>query len=125
MSSLKKKQKCDRIKMRKSYVNGAYRDDTPIGKLMYDFSCPTPSEMNYSVLADRTRFFKESEKGVAVMCKILEEMCEEVYKETREEDKKISSSVCWKKENTPWRKLWICPASPRRRYNSYLCEIPH
>ena len=107
------------------YVNGKYGGNDEIGKLMHDFSCTEPDDMNYEALAEKARYFKQDEKGVAVMCKILEEMCEEVYKETREEDKKISSSVCWKKENTPWRKLWICPASPRRRYNSYLCEIPH
>lgn len=70
------------------YVNGAYRDDTPIGKLMYYFSCPTPSEMNYSVLADRTKFFKESEKGVAIMCKILEEVFEEGIEQGIEQGRK-------------------------------------
>ena len=56
------------------YVNGAYRDETPIGKLMHDFSCTNPADMNYGVLADRVRFFKESKEGVAIMCKVIEEM---------------------------------------------------
>ena len=56
------------------YVNGAYRDDSPIGKLMHDFSCTNPADMNYGVLADRVRFFKESKEGVAIMCKAIEEM---------------------------------------------------
>lgn len=56
------------------YVNGAYRDDSPVGKLMHDFSCTDPSEMCYTVLADRARFFKESKEGIAVMCKVLEDM---------------------------------------------------
>lgn len=42
------------------YVNGAYRDDSPIGKLMQDFACADPAQMNYGALAERTRFFKES-----------------------------------------------------------------
>ena len=56
------------------YVNGAYRDETPIGKLMHDFSCTDPADMHYGVLADRVRFFKESKEGVQTMCKVLEEM---------------------------------------------------
>ncbi len=56
------------------YVNGAYRDETPIGKLMHDFSCTDPADMHYSLLADRVRFFKESKEGVAIMCKAMEDM---------------------------------------------------
>lgn len=56
------------------YVNGAYRDETPIGKLMHDFSCTDPADMYYRKLADRVRFFKESKEGVAIMCKAMEDM---------------------------------------------------
>ena len=56
------------------YVNGAYRDETPIGKLMHDFSCTDPADMYYGLLADRVRFFKESKEGVAIMCKAMEDM---------------------------------------------------
>ena len=56
------------------YVNGAYRDETPIGKLMHDFSCSDPANMYYGVLADRVRFFKESKEGVAIMCRVMEDM---------------------------------------------------
>lgn len=30
--------------------HGLRRDDTPIGKLMYDFSCTDPDDMNYDNL---------------------------------------------------------------------------
>ena len=56
------------------YVNGAYRDETPIGKLMHDFSCTVPDDMYYDELAERVRFFKESKEGVAIMCKAMEDM---------------------------------------------------
>ena len=56
------------------FVNGAYRSDTPLGKLMHDFSCTQPSQMNYKVLADRARYFKESKEGIAIMCKAMEDM---------------------------------------------------
>lgn len=67
------------------YVNGAYRDESPIGKLMYDFSCSDPSDMHYRVLADRTRFFKESKEGIATMSKIIEDMRLQSYKEGKAE----------------------------------------
>lgn len=56
------------------YVNGAYRDETPIGRLMHDFSCTDPANMYYDVLAERVRFFKESKEGVAIMCRAMEDM---------------------------------------------------
>lgn len=56
------------------YVNGKYRGNDEIGKLMHDFSCTNPEDMNYEVLAIKARYFKQNEKGVAAMCKIMEDM---------------------------------------------------
>ena len=56
------------------YVNGAYRDDSPIGRLMHDFACTDPADMYYDTLAERVRFFKESKEGAAIMCKVMEDM---------------------------------------------------
>lgn len=67
------------------YVNGAYRDDSPIGKLMHDFSCTEASEMHYAVLAERVRYFKESKEGSAIMCKVIEDMRREEREEGRQE----------------------------------------
>ena len=63
------------------YVNGSYRDDTPIGKLMHDFSCTQPADMNYGILAERARYFKESKEGISIMCKAMEDMRNETLKE--------------------------------------------
>lgn len=63
------------------YVNGAYRDDTPLGKLMHDFSCTQPADMNYGILAERARYFKESKEGVAIMCKAMEDMRNQTLKD--------------------------------------------
>ena len=63
------------------YVNGKYRGDDEIGKLMYDFSCTNPDDMNFEALAKRARYFKQDEKGVATMCKIMEDMRNEKAKE--------------------------------------------
>ena len=56
------------------YVNGKYRGNDEIGKLMHDFSCTNPEDMNYELLAAKARYFKQDEKGVAAMCKIMEDM---------------------------------------------------
>ena len=63
------------------YVNGAYRDETPIGKLMHDFSCTVPDDMYYDELAERVRFFKESKEGVAIMCRAMEDMRNQTLRE--------------------------------------------
>ncbi len=74
------------------YVNGAYRGETPIGRLMHDFACTDPDEMYYGVLADRVRYFKESKEGVVTMSRVLEEMryksMQEGIKEGRKEGRK-------------------------------------
>ena len=64
------------------YVNGSWRDESPVGKLMHDFSCTDPDDMNYALLADRVRYFKEDEEGVQAMCKIFEDYGKELTKET-------------------------------------------
>lgn len=64
------------------YVNGAYRDDTPIGRLMHDFACPEPDKMFYNELADKTRFYKEEKEGNLNMSGILEEYWSKREKDT-------------------------------------------
>jgi len=56
------------------YVNGEYRGDDDIGKLMHDFNCSDPDDMNYSLLADRSRYLKENPEGVKEMCKVMEDL---------------------------------------------------
>ena len=46
-------------------------------------SCTNPDDMNYEALAKRARYFKQDEKGVAAMCKIMEDMRNEKAKEVR------------------------------------------
>ena len=54
------------------YVNGQYRDDTDIGKLMHDFCCSDPDDMLIPMLAERTRYLKTDEKEVKRMCEQME-----------------------------------------------------
>ena len=60
------------------YVNGEDKNSaTELGKLMHDFFCTDPNDMHFKQLADKVRYFKEDEKGVAAMCKVMEDMREE------------------------------------------------
>lgn len=63
------------------YVNSQIKDDTKLGRLMQDFTCTNPDDMNYPVLAQRVRYFKEDTKGVATMCRAFEEVREEGKRE--------------------------------------------
>ena len=61
------------------YINGEYRDDTPLGKLMHDFSCWNPEDMNYSLMEETTRYYKETPEGVEYMCRAFEEVRNESF----------------------------------------------
>lgn len=63
------------------YVNAEVQDDTPLGRLMQDFMQTKAENINYSVLADRVRYFKETDKGVNSMCRAMEEMRAEAARE--------------------------------------------
>ena len=69
------------------YVNGEYRDDSDIGKLMHDFCCWDPNQMRLELFRDVTRYYKETEKGVSTMCKVMEDMRNEAKQEGKQEGK--------------------------------------
>ena len=56
------------------YVNSQIKGDTVLGRLMHDFSCTKADDMHYPILAEKVRYFKENVKGVAIMCKAMEDM---------------------------------------------------
>ena len=68
------------------YVNGAYRGDSDIGKLMHDFGCSDPDDMYFEQLADRARYYKENPEGVEYMCKMMEEMRNDAILKAKIED---------------------------------------
>ena len=56
------------------YVNGECRDSkTALGMLMQDLFEPDPSKMNYSVLAERSRYLKEGD-GIETMSETIREL---------------------------------------------------
>ena len=44
---------------------------------MHDFHCKKADDMKSKLLAERTRYLKENEKGVMHMCRIMEQMAKE------------------------------------------------
>ena len=67
------------------YVNGKYRGNDEIGRLMHDFFCANPDDMNYDALAKRARYFKQDKEGVKSMSKLSEDMMNEAVKENARE----------------------------------------
>ena len=64
------------------YVNGSYKGNDGIGKLIHDFYCINSTDMNYKPLADRVSYFKNTKGGKYIMCKIMEELAAEVKRDT-------------------------------------------
>ena len=63
------------------YVNSQIKDESALGKLMHDFFCTDAKDMFYPVLANRVQYFKQDAKGVATMCRAMEEMRNETVRE--------------------------------------------
>ena len=68
------------------YVNGSYKGDDPVGKLVHDFGCKRSDEMYYNELSNGVRHFKETEGGRRTMCKAVEE-----YGNKRAEEKRLDT----------------------------------
>ncbi|MDO4921591.1 MAG: Rpn family recombination-promoting nuclease/putative transposase [Phascolarctobacterium sp.] len=65
------------------YVNGNCRyEQTALSRLMHDFFCTNASDMHYHELKQRVKYLKETEEGVQTMCKIMEDLVEDVRKES-------------------------------------------
>ena len=63
------------------YVNNKIKDNTPLGRLMHDFSCSNPDDMYYPGLAEKARYFKETEKGLTNMGDVFEKFLAKREKE--------------------------------------------
>lgn len=63
------------------YVNGAYQpetgEETELTKLIHDFRCTAPEEMQIPEIAEQVFYYKRTEGGQEAMCRIMEEFAEE------------------------------------------------
>ena len=75
------------------YVNGANREDTPLGRLMQDFFCERPEQMNYKELAKRADYFKAEAEGVNTMCELMEKFGEKKLEEGRIESARRTATA--------------------------------
>ena len=74
------------------YVNGSYRGEDAIGRLMHDFHCKESKDMYYKELRAGVKHFKEEEGGREAMCEAVEKYAEryaERYADKRVSDEKI------------------------------------
>ena len=58
------------------YVNGNYKGDDTVGRLMHDFGCKEAKDMYYPELAKGVKHFKE-EGGRERMCEAVEKYAEQ------------------------------------------------
>ncbi len=79
------------------YVNGEIRDNTKLGRLMWDFFCADPHKMHNEVLAERTKYFKESDEGVDFMCKLMDDYGKKNRKKGEEIGRKKGERIGRKK----------------------------
>jgi hypothetical protein len=68
-------------------VNGSYKGDDAIGRLMHDFGCRDPKEIYYPELAKGVKHFKE-EGGRKIMCDAVKEYAAQYAEEYAEESKR-------------------------------------
>ena len=84
------------------YVNSRIQDDTPLGRLMHDFCCKNPDDMHYKELAEKTRYFKENEKGVEQMGEVMEKLIakreQEAVERTTKEMGEVMEKLIAKRE---------------------------
>ncbi len=70
------------------YVNNKIKDNTPLGRLMHDFNCSNPNDMYYPELAEKARYFKETEKGLTNMGDVFEKFVAKREKEAAKKAEK-------------------------------------
>jgi hypothetical protein len=58
------------------YVNGTWRGNDALGRLMHDFNCSNVSNMKLDILKEQVSRFKNSEEGRRNMCKAMERIAE-------------------------------------------------
>lgn len=85
------------------YVNGNYKGDDMVGRLMHDFGCKESRDMYYPELAKGVKHFKEDEGGRKRMCEAVERYAEQKAETVRlnsllESIKNLMESMKWSAE---------------------------
>lgn len=104
------------------YVNGSYKGNDSIGRLMHDFNCKNAKDMHYKELADGVKHFKE-EGGRKMVCEAVEEYAEKKAIEAAIETE-IKAGIAYNidKEQVITRVHDVCGISKKEAekiYNTY------
>lgn len=75
------------------YVNGAYKGNDAIGRLMHDFRCSNPEDMYSDILRESAKYFKETEEGQRKMGKVLDEIRQEGIDMGKEIGEKLGKEI--------------------------------
>lgn len=65
------------------YVNGKYKGNDEIGRLIEDFHSKNAKNMNFKLLADGLHHYKETEKGRDIVCEKVERYAKKRVEENR------------------------------------------
>jgi hypothetical protein len=68
------------------YVNGSYKGDDAIGRMMHDFGCKESKDIYYTELAKGVKHFKEELGGRKIMCEAVEKYGDRREEEARSND---------------------------------------
>ena len=105
------------------YVNGEYRDDSDIGKLMHDFSCWNPDEMSFELMKEAAKYYKENPEGVEFMCKAFEETRNEGIAKGREQERLENIRTFMKKLNLSAEQVMNVMDIPAEEQSKYLAKL--
>ena len=66
------------------YVNGAYKGNDDIGKLVHDFQCKNPEKFYFEELAEKVRFFKTTKEGKMELSSLLKKTADKYIKQNKD-----------------------------------------
>lgn len=105
------------------YVNAQIKDETELGKLMHDMWCVEAEDMHYGILANRVKYFKENEEGVATMCRAMEEMRNETAERTAFKTNVEAIGKIMKNFNVSVQEALKVLEIPESEYARYIAAI--
>ena len=66
------------------YVNGAYKGNDDIGKLVHDFQCKNPEKFYFEELAEKVRCFKRTKEGKMELSSLLKKTADKYIKQNKD-----------------------------------------
>ena len=66
------------------YINGAYKGNDDIGKLVHDFQCKNPDKFYFEDLAEKVKFLKNTEEGNMELSPTLKKTADKYIKQNKD-----------------------------------------